>query len=123
MRPSVFFLALFWLTPAAATAQTNDSVITEAARQSPKNHFYLSPFNLIVGQFLIGYERDFNSGHGFAFLPGIIPDEDFFLAWNSVSVLNFNTGIIWFRWLIQGKKRKMISALTFTSLHSRLINT
>ena len=60
------------------TASNAQEPQPEKTHKTAKNYFYLSPFNLIASQFLIGYERDIKEKHGIAVLPGIILDNQYY---------------------------------------------
>ncbi|HXH17757.1 MAG TPA: hypothetical protein VNJ07_01640 [Chitinophagales bacterium] len=75
MKP-LCFLLLLALFSYHGFGQSENQI--EKQESAAKNYFYLSPFNLIVSQFLVGYERDFSRNHGLAILPGVIVDDGYY---------------------------------------------
>ena len=70
MKPVFITLMLTGLT-LNGYSQTETETSKEV--KLSKNYFYLSPFNMIVEQFQLGYERDFGkTRHGMLFLGSVI---------------------------------------------------
>lgn len=70
MKTILFFIAALFFAQ-SGFSQGAQAEPKEESRFA-KNHFYLSPFNLIASQFLVGYERDINKKHSILLMPGII---------------------------------------------------
>lgn len=78
-------ILLLFLTTLLFTMPAFSQDAQEQLKEPPrlaKNFFYLSPFNLIAGQFQIGYERDFNNKHGILLLPSLIINDDYYIDQN-----------------------------------------